>query len=62
VSRLLVTIDGVLDWMIGFIYTLYIHTTRDYRQYRAILHNLQFTIAHILEFSVFTSRVLATDL
>jgi hypothetical protein len=28
----------------------------------AILHTLQFTIAHALGFSVFTSRLLATDL
>jgi hypothetical protein len=44
--------------------TLYIHTTRDYRQYSAIaiLHTLQFIVAHALGFSVFTSRILATDL
>jgi hypothetical protein len=42
----------------------YIHTVRDYRQCSAIaiLHTLQFTIAHALGFSVFTSRILATDL
>jgi hypothetical protein len=50
----------VLNWMIGFIGTLHIHTTRDYRQYSAIaiLH----TVAQALGFSVFTSRILATDL
>jgi hypothetical protein len=44
--------------------TLYIHTVRDYRQYSAIaiLHTLQFTFTHALGFSVFTSRILATDL
>jgi hypothetical protein len=52
----------VLDWMIGFIDT-FIHTTRDYTQYSAVddLHNLQFTVTHTLAFSVFTSRILATD-
>jgi hypothetical protein len=50
--------------MIGFINTLYIHTTRDYRQYSAIaiLHTLQVTVTHSLGFSVLTSRILATDL
>jgi hypothetical protein len=50
--------------MIGFIDTLYIHTTRDYRQYStiAILHTFQFTVTHAPEFSVFTSRIMATDL
>jgi hypothetical protein len=40
-----------------------IHSTRDYRQYSAIadLHTLQFTVTHALRFSVFTSRILATD-
>jgi hypothetical protein len=28
----------------------------------AILHTLEFTVAHALGFSVFTSRILATDL
>jgi hypothetical protein len=54
--------DFVLD---DWIYcTLYIHTTRDYRPYSAIatLHTLKFTAAHALGFSVFTSRILATDL
>jgi hypothetical protein len=43
--------------------TLYIHTIRDYRQQSAItiLHTLQFTPAQALGFSVFTSRILATD-
>jgi hypothetical protein len=57
------TIDGVFDWMIGFI-ALCIFTTRDYRQYSAIadLHTFQFTATHEPGFSVFTSRILATDL
>jgi hypothetical protein len=36
-SRVLVTIEGILDWMIGFI-TTYIFTARNYRQYSAIPH------------------------
>jgi hypothetical protein len=54
----------VLKWMIGFTDTFYTHTTRDYRHYRtiAILHTLQFTVTHALGLSVFTSRILATDL
>jgi hypothetical protein len=52
----------VLDW-IGFIAS-YTFTTQDYRQYSAIaiLHTFEFTVAHIPGFSVFTSRILATDL
>jgi hypothetical protein len=49
----------------GLIYcTLYIHTTRDYREYNsvAVLHTFQFTIAHALGFSALTSCILATDL
>jgi hypothetical protein len=48
------------DW----IYWHLIHTIRDYRQYSAIadLHILQFTFTHARGFSVFTSRILATDL
>jgi hypothetical protein len=44
--------------------TLYIHKVRDYRHYNAIaiLHTFQFTVTHALVFSVFTSRILATDL
>jgi hypothetical protein len=57
-------IRRVLDWMTGFINSLYIHTARDYRQYsaNAILHILEFTVAHALGFWVFISRVLATYL
>jgi hypothetical protein len=52
-----------LDSMIGFI-APYTFTTRDYRQHSAIaiLHTFQFTVAYALRFSVFTSRILATDL
>jgi hypothetical protein len=48
------------DWIYC---TLYIHTFRDYRRYSAIaiLHTVQFTVAHALWFSVLTSCILATD-
>jgi hypothetical protein len=50
--------------MIRLIDTLYNHTTRIYKQYSAIadIHTFQFTVAHALQFSVFTSPILATDL
>jgi hypothetical protein len=56
-------IDGVLDWMIEFIDTLYtvLGTTENYSAI-ADLYTLQFTVTHALGFSVFTSRILATDL
>jgi hypothetical protein len=43
--------------------TLYIHTTPDYKQCSAvaILHTFKFAFTHALGFSLFTSRVLATD-
>jgi hypothetical protein len=52
-----------LDWMIGFIDTLYT-VLDDYRQYSAvaILHTFQFTVAHALGFPAFCNRILATDL
>jgi hypothetical protein len=52
---------GLDDWIYC---TLYIHTVRDYRQYSAIaiLHAFQFTLTHALAFSLFNSRILATDL
>jgi hypothetical protein len=53
----------VLDWMVGFIDTLYIQlrTTRNYGVI-SDLHTLQFTVTHALGFSDLTSRILATDL
>jgi hypothetical protein len=49
--------------MIEFIVTLYIQLgTTDNYSATINLHNLQFTVTHALEFSVFTSRILATDL
>jgi hypothetical protein len=62
---------GVRAWLIrwGFglddwIYWHLIHTTRDYRQYSAIvdLHALKFIVIHALRFSVCTSRIPATDI
>jgi hypothetical protein len=49
--------------MIGFIDALYteLGTTGNYSAI-ADLHTLQFTVAHALGFSVFTSRILATDI
>jgi hypothetical protein len=51
-----------LDWTIGFINTLYNQLVLN-KKYSAIadLHNLQFTVTHALGFSVFTSRILATE-
>jgi hypothetical protein len=46
-----------MDWLIGFI--VLIHSARNYKY--ADLHTLEFTVTHPLGFSVFTSRVLATD-
>jgi hypothetical protein len=54
----------VLDWMIGFIApntVTQLGTTGNYSAV-AIIQTLQFTVTHALGFSVFTSRVLATDL
>jgi hypothetical protein len=62
VRGLRVTYRRVLDWMIGFINTLYIQLGTPCN-YSAIsdLYTLQFTVTHALEFLVFTSRILATD-
>jgi hypothetical protein len=45
------------------IYCTFTFTTRDYRQCSAVsdVNTLEFTVTHALEFSVFTSRILATD-
>jgi hypothetical protein len=68
-SGVLVTIDGGLDWMIGFIAPhiyiyIYIHSHSELQatqRYRYSNH-LWFIVTHALGFSVFTSRILATDL
>jgi hypothetical protein len=49
-----VTYRRILDWLIGFIDTLCSAI--------ADLHALQFTVTHALVFSIFTSRIQATDL
>jgi hypothetical protein len=61
--RLCVTYRRVSDWMIRFIDTLY-KLLRAIGNYRAIahLHTLQFTVTQALGSSVFTSRILATNL
>jgi hypothetical protein len=58
-----VTYRRDLEWMIGFIDTLYtpIGTTGNYSVI-ADLHTLKFTVTYELGFSVFTNRILATDL
>jgi hypothetical protein len=49
--------------MIGFINTLRSQSVLN-KQYSAIadLHNLQLTVTHALGFSLFTSRILVTEL
>jgi hypothetical protein len=59
-------IRRVLVRMTGFI-SSWLHSliiTRKHRQYSAVshLHTLQFTAAHVLGFSLSTSRLPATDL
>jgi hypothetical protein len=54
----------VLDWMIGFIAPItftQFGTTGNYSAI-VILHTVQFTVAHALGFSVFTSHILAMEL
>jgi hypothetical protein len=55
--------DGFWKRMIGFIDTLYIQLgTTDSYSAIANLHTLMLTVTHALGISVFTSRILATDL
>jgi hypothetical protein len=56
----IVTGSGLADWIFWRI----IQSTRIYKQYSAVagLHNLQFTATHALGFSIFTSRILVTEL
>jgi hypothetical protein len=63
-SRIMVmTVIGVLDWMIGFIDTSYT-PLRSTVNHSAIadVQTLQFSVTHTLVFSVFARRILATDL
>jgi hypothetical protein len=57
-----VTLRRGLDWMIGFIDTLYtpLGSTGNYSAI-ADLHTSRYTVTHTLRFSVFTSRILVTD-
>jgi hypothetical protein len=50
--------------MIGFLLTLLCKISLNYKPYSVIadLHTSQFTVAHALGFSVFTSRCLVADL
>jgi hypothetical protein len=61
-SRVLVTLDGV--WVGEQISSRLIQSTRTYKQYNVIadLHNLQLTVTHAIGFSVFTSRILITEI
>jgi hypothetical protein len=70
-SYCLMTKITILDRMNGFIVTFLAQSllitnnaTRTCKQYSATAdpHNLQFTLAHALGFSVSTSRLIATDL
>jgi hypothetical protein len=63
IVTVLVTVRRVLNWMTEFIDTLYtvLGATGNYCAI-AYLHTSQFTVAHTLGFSVFTSRILVTDL
>jgi hypothetical protein len=57
------TIDGVwIGWL--DLLTHYANQRRTYKQWSAIadLHNLQFTVTHAKRFSVFTNRILVTEL
>jgi hypothetical protein len=62
-SRILVTINGGLDWIIGFIapYT-FTHFGTTGNTVLLIFYTYSSSLAHPLGFSVFTSRILAMDL
>jgi hypothetical protein len=63
IRGLCVTYRRLLDWMTGFIDTLFtqLETTGNYSAITN-LHTLLVTVTHSLGFSVFTSRILETDL
>jgi hypothetical protein len=60
VPWLIITGSGLDDWIYWHTCTQF-GTTGNYSSI-AILHTFQFTVANALGFSVFTSRILATDL
>jgi hypothetical protein len=57
----MITGSGLDDWIYWHLYITWFWTTANYSAI-AILHNFQFTVAHALGCSVFTSHILATDL
>jgi hypothetical protein len=61
-SRVGVTIDGVWIGWLGLLTTFSAQLVAT-SNYSAIadLHTLQFTVTHTLGYSVFSSRILATD-
>jgi hypothetical protein len=52
---------GLNDWIYWHLMHSQLETTRNYSAI-AYLHSLQLTVTHVLMFSMFTGRILATDL
>jgi hypothetical protein len=61
-SRVLVTIDGVWVGELGLLATYTHQSELHVITALSLINILQFTVTHALGFSVFTSRILATDL
>jgi hypothetical protein len=51
-----------LNWMTGFIDLLHIELGIKGNTALSLIYTLQFTVTHALGYTVFTSRILATDL